>query len=299
MRIKTWILALLLLAALFLLYRWLTAPQEDILTAQQQLVASDPGTLHTIHIERPQGERLSFTRENNKWLVTDGKNSSWVAPADMQALLDALPKMRPLGFRQNEQVAAPRITIQLLGGQKEVFQLSQIAPDTAFFHFSNLPEAYLIPAALAQPFFRTMHHYQAPTLLAWDTPDSIRIYHDSLVLRTQRDTLNWSHPPLQIDSVRWMDWLYGLSQIQLPDGAERVERLLPDSLADRSLQIWDGGERARVLAFDPEVAGDLPLIWTSRYPDRYFTTPDSAWYRQLFPVWLDSLANSVSSAAVQ
>lgn len=299
MRIKTWILALLLLAALFLVYRWLTTPQENILTAQQQLLTTDTTTLHTIHIERAGQQRLSFTRENNKWLVTDGENSTWVASSDIRAIMEALLRMRPQGFRPKTEVAPPRLTVQLIGQQKDVFQLSRPHPDTALFHFPNLPEAYRIPTEVANPFFRPMRYYRSPTLLAWDAPDSLWVSVDSFTLRTQRDTLSWQYPALVSDSLRWTQWLAGLRRIQLPVEATRVERLLPDSLANRQLELWDGGERTRVLAYTPQVAGDLPFIWNSRYSDRYFTVPDSAWYRQLFPVWLDSLANSAAGSAVR
>lgn len=299
MRIKTWILALFMLATLFLLYRWLTTPQEDILNSQQPLLATDTSLLHTIHIERPQIKRLSLTRENKKWLVTDGENSSWVTTQDAKELLRALQKMRPLGFRQKENLPGKRITVQLVGQQKEVFQLSRTHPDTAFFHFPDLPEAYLIPSDAALPFFRPMRYYQSPTLLAWDTPDSILVEIDSFTLHSQRDTLYWRHPHPAIDSVRWDVWLTMLSRLPLPAEATQVEELLPDSLANHTLQLWDGGEPTRVLAFKPQVAGNLPLIWNSRYPDRYFSVPDSSWYHQLFPIWLDSLANSAAPSTVR
>jgi len=288
-----------MLAALFLIYRWLTTPREDILTARQQLVSTDTRELHTIHIERPRQKRLSLTRENTKWLVTDGENSTWVAPEDIEDVLAALQNMNSLGFRQNDYSTPSRITIQLIGQKTETFQLSRPHPDTAFFHFPNLTESYPIPVDAALPFFRPMRYYQSPTLLAWDTPDSIWVTVDSLTLRTQRDTLSWQYPTSSMDSARWATWLATLSQLPLPVDANYVERLLPDSLSDHSLQVWDGGERTRILAFEPQVAGDLPLIWNSQYSDRYFLVPDTSWYRQLFPIWLDSLANSTAGSAVR
>lgn len=293
MKLNTWILALLLLGSLFLLYTYVTRPLPDALAQGQRLLRTDTVSVHTLSITDKKNQYFSFTRAQNAWLVTDGANSRWVTDAQMSPLLQALSKMNALDMRPSARRDAPTIRVVLSdnqGNALDAFRLIQTHPDSIWLGYPDVPEVYRIESAIARPFFEPLEYYLPPYFLRWDLPDSLAYGPDSSLLVFHLSDTTWLLPPVaSSDSVRIRNWLDSLPLMTIDVPLRDMQQAFDSTQIIHKIQVWDGGQLVRIHGLS---TADKRGAWSSQRAEKWLENVDSLWYRQLFPVWMDSLVQN-------
>jgi len=289
MKAKTWILALALAASGYLIYQWLTQPIPDAFAAGEHLLATDTAQVSAIRVVHGSGEILTYSRESDQWLASNGQQSTRIEKGQIRQLLKAVTDLKTESMIPEGSIRGNTVRITLFGEsrQEESFQLQRISIDTTWFGFDKLPEKYLVSSELTQPFFRTLAHYRPPRLVEWDSPDSLALVRDSLQWLFYRNDSAWTVPAeWMADSARLEAWVSNLPKHEAPPISAPYDRALPDSLISHQLFVWDGGEQIRVnVYYRDEQWG----IWTNQTPDQWYPEIPSRSYQTVFPAWLDSL----------
>lgn len=282
-------MALALAASGYLIYQWLTRPIPDAFARGEQLLKTDTAVLSAIRVTHSSGEILTYSRESDRWLASNGQQSTWVDRESMNQLLRAITQLQTGGMVPEGPQQGTSVQVSLFGEspKTEAFQLLRSHPDTVWFGFDKLPEKYVVPPELVRPFFRTLSYYRPPRLLEWDSPDSLALIRDSLRWMFYRTDSSWTIPTdWGADSSRLSTWVRTLPDHEAPEETAPYDQQLPDSLVSRQIFVWDGGEQIRLNVF---YRNEKWGIWSSQTPDQWYPELAAPMYQIVFPPWLDSL----------
>jgi len=289
MKARTWILALALAASGYLIYQWLTQPIPDAFAGGESLLATDTAMLAAIRITHATGEVLTYSREADRWLASNGQQSTRVDGEKINQLLRAITELKTVGLVTDRSFRGTAVRVSLFGEsqQEEAFQLLRPYPDTVWFGFDKLTEKYLVNPQLVQPFFRTLAYYRPPRLLEWDAPDSLALVRDSTQWVFYRTDSSWVLPADWLaDSLRLSTWVSTFPRREAPETSAPYDQQLPDSLVRHRLFVWDGGEQIRMNVY---YRNEQWGIWTNQSPDQWYPEIPDTSYQKVFPAWLDSL----------
>lgn len=306
MTIKNILIVLALMGLLYGLNRLTQPPRGDDFSTQLFRIA--PGDVTTIVMESRAHGDITLTRTAEKWIASDGRRSTPVAPQAMEALLANLNQVRTLRIEASREDQWPDFhlhdekatQVRVLAGSKVLANFFighyRKAPAgqglTTSIRLNSQAEVFAVEGLQPQLFTRSFEQYRNRQVLL--AAPELHVTRFELMVA---DTLVFSFAPTA--GQWWVNgqdsvptevvsrYLKGLQALQAEAFADDFDEVQKERFLHQVLHLYGpGGQEAISIACYRDSTRQVPyILWSAQQPSAWFASDTSGLYGSLFAPW--------------
>jgi len=301
MRLRHVFLLLLFLLMAYIGLRPFLFPLPDQITPNAPLLPFDEQAITSLMLESiGRQQALVLTREQQRWISSDGVNSAVLPDSTVQDLLQKLLSLRSIRVASvSQQIATVTSGFHIeLFNDREKFVVFDLLPgkDTSYLSFATSPLYYATSGLQLDPARYEPQRYFSRQLLNLpsDVPDTFYYQRPGATYTFVRKADAWRiNQTFRADTNQIKLWYDAIRQLKGAQRAERFDPLAVPEQSNRSLRMPRRGQADVELRCYYDSLRTPPfIIGSDQFTDRFFVSDSSDLFRRLFQP-LDTLLPQV------